>query len=119
MLDHKKLINQRLKRKKRVRGKIIGTTERPRLMVFRSNKHMALQVIDDSEGKTLAASTDVVKTGKTAGNKTQRGVKAAQELLKTLKSKKIENLVFDRSYYKYHGRVKAIADTLREGGINL
>lgn len=119
MLDHKKLIKQRLKRQKRVRSKITGSSERPRLVVFRSNKHIALQVIDDSSGKTLAASTDIAKTGKTAGNKTERGIKAAQELLKSLKTKKVKNLVLDRSYYKYHGRVKAVADTLREGGINL
>lgn len=119
MLDIKKLNNQRLKRQARVRGKIVGTSERPRLVVTRSNRHMLLQVIDDSNGKTLAASSDVMKTGKAVGTKTERGIKAAQELLETLKKKKIEKLVFDRSYYKYHGRVKAVADTLREGGINL
>jgi len=115
MLDQKKLRAQRLKRQKRVRSKISGDAKRPRLVVFRSNKHLALQVIDDASGKTLAASSDIKQTG----NKTERGIAAAQELLKTLKTKKIKSLVLDRSYYKYHGRVKAVADTLREGGINL
>jgi len=119
MLDNKKLRNQRLKRQKRVRSKIIGSGERPRLVIIRSNKHLSLQVIDDSLGKTLASSADLTKDSKLTGNKTERGIKIAQELLKTLKKKKIKNLVLDRSYYKYHGRVKAVADTLREGGINL
>lgn len=119
MLDIKKLNNQRLKRQARVRAHIVGNSERPRLVVTRSNRHMLLQVIDDSSGKTLAASSDIIKAGKKVGTKTECGVKAAQELLASLKTKKIDKLVFDRSYYKYHGRVKAVADTLREGGINL
>ena len=119
MLNIKKTLDQRSKRQKRVRAKIFGTSQRPRLTVFRSNKHLYLQVIDDSLGKTLAASSDFAKSKKNTSNKTERAVLATQELLKTLKSKKINSLVLDRSYYKYHGRIKKAAETLREGGINL
>jgi len=119
MLNIKKTLNQRLKRQKRVRAKIFGTSQRPRSTVFRSNKHLYLQVIDDSQEKTLAASSDFSKSKKLAGTKTERAKLAAEELLKILKNKKIESLVLDRSYYKYHGRIKEVAETLRKGGINL
>ena len=120
MLNIKKTLDQRSKRQKRVRAKIFGTSQRPRLTVFRSNQHLYLQVIDDSQGKTLAASADFAKkNNKSTVNKSERAVLAAQELLKTLKSKKINSLVFDRSYYKYHGRIKKVAETLRESGINI
>jgi large subunit ribosomal protein L18 len=102
-----------------VRAKIFGTSQRPRLTVFRSNKHLYLQVIDDTKGKTLATSTDFSKNKKITGTKTERARLVAEELLKTLKTKKIKSLVFDRSYYKYHGRIKEVADALRKGGINL
>ena len=119
MSDIKKIIKQRLKRQKRVRSKIIGTANRPRLTVFRSNKHLSLQVIDDDAGKTLVAANDLSKTSETKGQKIEKAELIAKELLKKLKAKKIKNLVLDRSYYKYHGRVKIVADTLREGGINI
>jgi large subunit ribosomal protein L18 len=118
MLNIKKTLNQRIKRQKRVRAKIFGTSKRPRLTIFRSNKHLYLQVIDDSKGETLVASADFAK--KTSKNtKTERSILATQELLEKLKDKKIKSLVFDRSYYKYHGRIKVVAETLRKGGINL
>jgi large subunit ribosomal protein L18 len=119
MLNIKKILNQRLKRQKRVRAKIFGTSQRPRLTIFRSNKHLYLQVIDDSKGKTLAASTDFSKSKKLTGTKSERAQLAAEELLKILKTKKIKSLVLDRSYYKYHGRIKEVAEALRKGGINL
>jgi len=119
MSDIKLLRKNRLKRQKRVRAKIVGTTVRPRLTVFRSNKHIALQVIDDSLGKTLASASDLTKTTPIKGTKTERAVIVSKTLLETLNKKKIKSLVFDRSYYKYHGRVKAVAETLREGGIQL
>jgi large subunit ribosomal protein L18 len=119
MLNIKKTLNQRIKRQKRVRSKIFGTTQRPRLTVFRSNKHLYLQVIDDSKGETLVASADFGKERSYKGTKTEKSASASQELLEKLKAKKIKALVLDRSYYKYHGRIQKVADTLREGGINL
>ena len=119
MSNIKSILNKRLKRQKRVRSKISGTPERPRITVFRSNKHLSLQVIDDLAGKTLVSSSDLGKESKIKGNKTEKAQAVAQDLLKKLKAKKIKSLVFDRSYYKYHGRVKIVAETLREGGIEL
>lgn len=107
------------KRKNRVRKKITGTQERPRLTVFRSNRHISLQVIDDVAEKTLLGITDMGKTAKFTGTKTERTVQLAQELLSKLKTKKINALVFDRGSYRYHGRVKAVAETIREGGIDI
>ncbi|MPM80031.1 50S ribosomal protein L18 [bioreactor metagenome] len=114
MSDIRKINEQRSKRKLRVRAKLFGTEERPRLTVFRSNKHIRLQVVDDKAGKTLAAASDFAQK---SGTKSEKSAAVAKELLQALKSKKITQLVFDRSYYKYHGRVKAVAESLREGGI--
>lgn len=119
MSDIKLLRKNRLKRQQRIRAKIVGTTERPRLTVLRSNEHISLQVIDDSIGKTLAAASDLVADKKVKATKTERAVAASKVLLEVLKKKKITSLVFDRSYYKYHGRIKAVAEALREGGIKL
>jgi len=110
------------KRARRVRGKISGTAERPRLTVFRSNKYTYLQVIDDQAGKTLAAASDVSvkKAGvKLDGKKMENAVVVAQELFKQLKTKKISAIRFDRGSYRYHGRLKAVADALREAGIEV
>jgi len=115
-----KLLNQnRIKRQKRIRAKIVGTSIRPRLTVFRSNEHISLQVIDDSVGKTLVSASDLIKAKKTKATKTERAITVSKTLLELLKKQKITSLVFDRSYYKYHGRIKAVAETLREGGIKL
>ena len=119
MSDVKLLRNNRLKRQQRIRAKITGTTARPRLTVFRSNEHISLQVIDDQIGKTLASANDLGKENKLKGQKTERAKEVAKNLLTALKKQKVTALVFDRSYYKYHGRVKAVAETLREGGIQL
>lgn len=119
MSDIKLLNKNRIKRQKRIRTKIVGTNVRPRLTVFRSNEHISLQVIDDSIGKTLVSASDLVKAKKTKATKTERAIEVSKTLLELLKKQKITSLVFDRSYYKYHGRIKAIAETLREGGIKL
>lgn len=105
------------KRRRRVRARLMGTVDRPRLSVFRSNKHIALQVINDEEGKTLVSATDLNKGIK--GTKTERATKVAAELVKGLKKAKISKLKFDRGSYKYHGRVKAVAEALRAEGINV
>lgn len=107
---------QRLKRHKRVRGKISGTPERPRLNVFRSNANIYAQVIDDVNGVTLVSASTLDKTIEGGGNKA-----AAREVGKLLaeraKAKGIENVVFDRGGYIYHGRVQELAEGAREGGL--
>lgn len=119
MSDIKSLNKNRLKRQQRIRAKITGTPVRPRLTILRSNEHISLQVVDDSIGQTLASASDLAKDKKIEGTKTQRAVAVTQVLLAALKKKKVTSLVFDRSYYKYHGRIKAVAEALREGGIQL
>jgi large subunit ribosomal protein L18 len=106
------------RRKRRVRSKVRGTTERPRLHVFRSNTSTYLQVIDDSIGKTLAAVNTKATKSKKGETKTQRAEAAAAELAKKLKELKITKLVFDRGSYKYHGRVKAVAEVVRTEGLD-
>lgn len=106
------------KRKKRVRSKMMGTAERPRLTILRSNEHISLQAIDDEAGKTLAAASDLGKT-KIAGTKSERTAKVTAELVKGLKKANISKLQFDRGSYKYHGRVKVVAEALRAEGINV
>ncbi len=101
---------------KRIRAKISGTKEQPRLSVFRSNKHIFLQLIDDNSGKTLVSANDL-KTKKKA-TKTEIAKEVGKELAKLAKAKKIKKVVFDRGGYKYHGRVKASAEGAREGGLN-
>lgn len=116
--------NQRAKqRAKRVRGKMHGTAERPRLTVFRSNQHTYLQAIDDDKGETVAAINSLMlkkdATKKAAGTKSERAQKLATEISKQLKKKKITKVVFDRGSYRYHGRLKTIADAVRAEGIEV
>ena len=108
---------QRLKRHRRVRGKLSGTPERPRLNVFRSNANIYAQIIDDVNGVTLVSASTLDKTIEGAtGNKA-----AAREVGKLVaeraKAKGIENVVFDRGGYIYHGRVQELAEGAREGGL--
>ena len=100
----------------RVRKKVKGTTERPRLSVFRSSKAIYCQVIDDLKGHTLAAANS--RDNATSGNKTEQAKAVGQLIAERAKSAGIENVVFDRGGYLYHGRVKALADGAREGGLN-
>ena len=95
----------RNKRHKRIRAKISGTPGRPRVVVFRSLKHIHLQAIDDTKGTTIAAATDL------------KSKKPAEELAKKLTLRKIKKVVFDRGGYKYHGKVKNIAEELRKQGL--
>ncbi len=114
--DEKKRI--RYKHKTRIRARLEGTTERPRLVVFRSNSHMYLQLVDDQKGHTLASAStlDEELSGKVRSN--LEGAKAVGGLMaKRALAKQISKVVFDRSGYLYHGRVKAIADAAREGGL--
>ncbi len=104
----------RAQRKARVRAVIFGTAEKPRLTVYKSNKHFYAQVIDDSRGETLAT-VDGRKLGLKANREDVK--KVAQEFAKTLASKNIENVTFDRNGYLYHGVVASFAEALREAGI--
>jgi large subunit ribosomal protein L18 len=101
-------------RRNRVRSVVQGTASRPRLAVFRSSKHTYAQLIDDVAGKTLAAaSSAAVKTG----TKTDKGTALGKALAEQAKQAGITTVVFDRGGYKYHGRVKAVADAAREAGL--
>src|SRR5947208_15665756 len=107
----------RQRRHRRVRGKVRGTAERPRLVVSRSNKGISAQLVDDLEAKTLAAASWLqVKSFK--GNKTAQAAEVGKLLAQNAKQAGIEVVVFDRGGYLYHGRVKALADAAREGGLN-
>ena len=107
----------RLRRHRRVRGKVSGTAERPRLAVFRSNRGIAAQLIDDTSGKTLAAASwlDAKKSFK--GNKSDQAAEVGRLLAEAAKKAGVESVVFDRAGYLYHGRVKALANAAREGGL--
>jgi large subunit ribosomal protein L18 len=107
----------RLRRRRRVRAKIRGTGDRPRLSVFRSNKGVQAQVIDDMAGHTLAAVSWTEADLKSLGSMEQ--AKRAGELLaERAKSAGVETVIFDRGGYRYHGRVKALAEGAREKGLN-
>ena len=109
---------QRLKRHKRVRAKISGTPERPRLNVFRSNANIYAQIIDDVNGVTLVSASSLEKSfeGATTGNK-EAARKVGELLAQRAKDKGIVNVVFDRGGYLYHGRVQELAEGAREGGL--
>lgn len=100
----------------RVRAKISGTAETPRLCVFRSNKHIEAQIIDDTKGVTLV-STSSVALKLTDGNNVNGAKKVGAEIAKKALAAGIENVVFDRGGYIYHGRVQALAEAAREGGL--
>ena len=106
----------RQRRHRRVRGKVRGTSERPRLVVSRSNKGISALLVDDMDGNTLASASWLeLKTFK--GNKTAQAAEVGKLLAEQAKAAKIGGAVFDRGGYLYHGRVKALADAAREGGL--
>lgn len=104
------------RRLRRVRGRIKETGGRPRLSVFRSNRHINAQIIDDNQGKTLVAFND---SGIEMKNKTKTEIakEVGREIARQALKKKIKQVVFDRGRYRYHGRVKALAEGAREGGL--
>jgi large subunit ribosomal protein L18 len=106
----------RERRHRRVRGKIFGTAERPRLVVFRSNRGIEAQLVDDLEGKTLAAAS-WLQLRSFKGSKTEQAAEVGKLLAQNAKQANVETVVFDRGGYLYHGRVKALADAAREGGL--
>ena len=108
----------RFKRKKRIRAKMEGTAEKPRLSIFRSNKHIYVQLIDDVKGQTLvAASTGEEELKEKVGGSVEGAKNIGNLIAKRALAKKIVSIVFDRSGYLYHGRIKALADSAREGGL--
>ena len=108
---------QRLQRRRhRVRAKVTGTAERPRLSVYRSNRGIFAQLIDDVDGKTLAAANWTEADLRDLG-RTEQAKKAGEVLAERAKKAGVETCVFDRSGYRYHGRVKALAEGAREGGL--
>lgn len=112
--------NPRLNRKERIRKKVSGSTERPRLTVYKSLKHLIAQVIDDSSGRTLAYASTLSKELKgklDEGDKKHAAKQVGLLVAEKCKAAKIEKVVFDRNGFPYHGRIAAIADGAREGGL--
>jgi large subunit ribosomal protein L18 len=107
----------RQKRHMRVRNKISGTAERPRLNVFRSNQHIYAQLIDDVAGVTLVSASTLDKELDAKGTKTEQAVAVGALIAKRAEAKGLKDVVFDRGGYLYHGRVKALADAARENGL--
>ncbi len=107
----------RTRRHIRGRAKIVGTAERPRVAVFKSNVHVYVQAIDDATGKTIAAVNDAQL--KKAGTKTEHAIEAGKKLAGLLKEKGVTVVVFDKAGFKYHGRIQAVAEALRAGGIKV
>ena len=110
----KKLLNKRL-RKNRVRARVNGTADRPRLTVFISNKHVSAQIIDDTKGITIVSATTVGT--KLAGSMTELAAKVGSDIAKKAKKAKINAVVFDRNGRQYAGRLKALADAARKEGL--
>jgi large subunit ribosomal protein L18 len=108
----------RLRRQVRVRKKVFGAPERPRLVVTRSARHISAQVIDDTQGRTIAsASTMEADLRAATGDKSEKAKQVGGLIAQRAKAAGIESVVFDRAGYKYHGRVAALADSAREGGL--
>ena len=108
------------RRHRRVRKKVAGTSDRPRLAVFRSNRHIVAQVIDDSVGQTLAAASSIEAAFKTKGSdKSGTAAEVGRLVAERAKQKGVSKVVFDRGGSRYHGRVAALADAAREAGLEL
>ena len=108
----------RIRRHRRVRKKVAGTAERPRLSVFRSNRHVVAQVIDDETGRTLAAASSVEKDLRSCNGGNKTGAEAVGRLVaERAKAAGVSQVVFDRGGFRYHGRVAALADAARQAGL--
>jgi large subunit ribosomal protein L18 len=112
-------LEKRIKVRKRIRKRVHGTADKPRLSVFRSNRHIYAQLIDDNRGVTLASACSREKeiADKTGMKKTEQAALVGKLLAVKCKEKGIDSVVFDRGGYKYHGRVKSLANAAREGGL--
>ena len=107
----------RERRHRRIRGKVAGTAERPRLAVFRSNKGIFAQLVDDESGRTIAGASWLGVKKSFKGTKTEQAAEVGKMLAEVARKAGIESVVFDRGGYLYHGRVKALAEGAREGGL--
>lgn len=120
IMDNNRTTKQQ--RKLRIKAKVHGTSERPRLSVFRSNKSLYAQIIDDTKGKTLVSIIEnkigTKETKATNGTKVERAKELGKQLAAKAKDKKINKVTFDKSLYKYHGRIKSFAEGAKEGGLN-
>lgn len=111
-------LDRRNRIRKRIRKRVSGTTEKPRLAVFRSNKHISVQIIDDVKNETLvAASSRIKEIAETTGKPVEIAAKVGKMIATRALEKGISQVVFDRGGYLYHGRVKSLADAAREGGL--
>jgi large subunit ribosomal protein L18 len=112
-------IDPRLKRKERIRRKLSGSAERPRLTVYKSLKHIYAQVVDDASGRTLAFASSLSKElkGKDEGDKKADAKRVGQLIAEKCKAAKVDQVVFDRNGFPYHGRIAAVADAAREAGL--
>jgi large subunit ribosomal protein L18 len=120
MDHHKSIARQRLRRRNHVRRHVTGTAERPRLTVFRSSKHIYAQLIDDLTGATLAAASSTgaeVRKGLPYGGNVKAAAEVGKRLAEAAKTKGITKAAFDRGHYRYHGRITALADGARAGGL--
>ena len=111
--------DHRLKRKRRIRRKLAGTAERPRLTVYKSLKHVYAQVVDDHAGRTLAFASSLSKElkGNTDGDKKADAKRVGKLIAEKAKAAKVEQVVFDRNGFPYHGRIAAVAEAAREAGL--
>ncbi len=116
-MEPQKKRKNRIVRHKRVRAKIVGSPKRPRVAVYKSNQYIYAQVIDDEAGKTLLSVSD--HGAKTKVKKSEAALKTGEELAKKMKERGIAEAVFDRGGFKFHGRIKALADGLKKGGIKV
>ncbi|HEX4621822.1 MAG TPA: 50S ribosomal protein L18 [Myxococcaceae bacterium] len=112
-------VELRLKRKQRIRRKLSGTQERPRLSVYKSLKHIYAQVVDDLSGRTMAFASSLSKElkGKEEGDKKEDAKRVGQLIAQKCKAVNVESVVFDRNGFPYHGRIAAVADAAREAGL--
>ncbi len=120
MTTTKLKLDRRQRRRKRVRGKMIGRSDRPRLSLFRSNKHIYAQIIDDASGRTICAANTKLKllSGQVKnGGNCQSAAMVGQVLAEQARMQNIRQVAFDRGCYRYHGRVKALAEAARKGGL--
>lgn len=120
MLTGQQRIKARKRRHRRVRKKVFGTPQRPRLVVFRSNMHIYAQIVDDTVGKTLASASTTEKEcrkGLKHGNNTKAAEVVGQTIAKRAVARDIKSILFDRGGYRYHGRIKALADGARQAGL--
>ncbi len=118
MQRHKRKLVQRQRRKTGIRKRVIGTPQRPRLSIFRSSRHIYVQVIDDLAGRTIASASTISKGARAEhGGNVASATEIGKAIAEKAKAAGVQSVVFDRNGYRYHGRIKSLADAAREGGL--